>query len=221
MTIRYRSGYWRPIRFRGGILTVTAMFAAAPMTFAQTPAKAAHDQVTFTQVTFTKDIAPILQRSCQNCHRTESMAPMSLVSYQDARPWAKAIKQKVVQREMPPWFVDKNIGIRDFKDDPSLTDKEIATISAWVDSGAPQGNPADMPPPRKFEDVDQWHIGKPDLIVSMPVCIHGQAAELRLVGQLRSGLRTYRGPIHKSRRDKAVARRRNQSGSSRGDQFSF
>jgi hypothetical protein len=143
---------------------VMPMFLAAVTTLAQTPAKAAGDRVTFA-----KDIAPILQRACQNCHRSESMAPMSLVSYQDARPWAKAIKQKVVLREMPPWFIDKNIGIRDFKDDPSLTDKEIATIAAWVDSGAPQGNLADMPPPRKFEDMDQWHIGKPDLIVSMPV----------------------------------------------------
>jgi len=120
-------------------------------------------------VTFTKDVAPILQRSCQNCHRPESMAPMSLVTYQDARPWAKSIKQKVVQRDMPPWFVDKKVGIRDFKDDPSLSDREIATIAAWVDAGAPQGNPVDMPPPRKFEDVDKWHIGTPDLIVSMPV----------------------------------------------------
>jgi hypothetical protein len=137
---------------------VPAMFITAGIALAQTP-----------PVTFTKDIAPILQRSCQNCHRAESMAPMSLMTYQEARPWAKSIKQKVVQREMPPWFVDKNVGIRKFKDDPSLSDKEIATITAWVDAGAPEGNPADMPPPRKFEDVDKWHIGTPDLVVSMPV----------------------------------------------------
>ncbi len=139
---------------------VPTMFITAAVALAQTPAG---------QLTFTKDIAPILQRTCQNCHRAESMAPMSLVTYQEARPWAKSIKQKVVQREMPPWFVDKNVGIRQFKDDPSLTDKEIAIIAAWVDSGAPEGNPADMPPPRKFEDVDKWHIGTPDLVVSMPV----------------------------------------------------
>jgi len=139
---------------------VPTMFITAAVALAQTPAG---------QVTFTKDIAPILQRACQNCHRAESMAPMSLVTYQEARPWAKSIKQKVVQREMPPWFVDKNVGIRQFKDDPSLTDKEIATIAAWSDSGAPEGSPADMPPPRKFEDVDKWHIGTPDLVVTMPV----------------------------------------------------
>jgi hypothetical protein len=121
------------------------------------------------QVTFTKDIAPILQNRCQVCHRPDNIAPMSLLTYQDARPWARSIKQQVVQRNMPPWFIDQHIGIRKFKDDPSLTEQEIATIGAWVDAGAPQGNPADMPPPRKFEDADKWHIGKPDLIVSMPV----------------------------------------------------
>jgi hypothetical protein len=121
------------------------------------------------QVTFTKDIAPILQNRCQVCHRPDNIAPMSLLTYQDVRPWARSIKQQVVQRNMPPWFIDQHIGIRKFKDDPSLTEQEIATIGAWVDAGAPQGNPADMPPPRKFEDADKWHIGKPDLIVSMPV----------------------------------------------------
>jgi hypothetical protein len=120
-------------------------------------------------VTFTKDVAPILQRSCQTCHRPGSIAPMSLLTYEDARPWARSVKQKVSQRLMPPWMIDRNVGIRKFKDDPSLTDEEIATIVAWVDAGAPQGRPADMPPPRHFEDADQWHIGKPDLLVPMPV----------------------------------------------------
>src|ERR1700730_6124449 len=91
------------------------------------------------QVTFTRDVAPILQRSCQNCHRPDSIAPMSLINYEDARPWARSIKQRVEQRSMPPWHVDRNVGIRKFKDDPSLTDQEIATLTAWVDSGAPRG----------------------------------------------------------------------------------
>ncbi len=120
-------------------------------------------------VTFTKDVAPILQAHCQVCHRPDNIAPMSLLTYQDARPWAKSIKQQVVQRNMPPWFIDPHVGIRKFKDDPSLSERDIATISAWVDAGAPMGNLADMPPPRQFEDADKWHIGKPDLIVSMPV----------------------------------------------------
>src|SRR4051794_31751662 len=73
------------------------------------------------EVTFTKDIAPVLQRACQNCHRPNNIAPMSLLTYNEVRPWARAIKQKVVERNMPPWFVDRNVGIREFKDDPSLT----------------------------------------------------------------------------------------------------
>ena len=119
------------------------------------------------QVTFTKDVAPILQRSCQNCHRPGAIAPMSLLTYDDVRPWARAIKEKVSKRQMPPWYIDRNIGISAFKDDPSLSDREIATISQWVDAGAPRGNPTDMPPPRQFSDLDQWHIGKPDFIVTM------------------------------------------------------
>jgi hypothetical protein len=120
-------------------------------------------------VTFTKDVAPILQKHCQVCHRPDNIAPMSLLTYQDVRPWAKSIKQQVVQHNMPPWFIDPHVGVRKFKDDPSLSEQEIATIAAWADAGAPMGNPADMPPPRQFEDADKWHIGKPDLIVSMPV----------------------------------------------------
>jgi hypothetical protein len=120
------------------------------------------------QVTFTKDIAPILQRSCQNCHRPESIAPMSLLTYEDVRPWARSIKQRTALREMPPWFIEKNIGIQKFKDDPSLSDEEIATIAKWADSGAPRGNPADMPPGRQFADAAAWSIGTPDLIISSP-----------------------------------------------------
>src|SRR5262249_19329354 len=124
-------------------------------------------QVPQAQVTFTKDVAPILQRNCQVCHRPGAIAPMSLLTYEDARPWARAIKEKVVRREMPPWYIDRNVGITEFKDDPSLSDAEIAIISKWVDAGAPIGAPADMPAPRHFSDVDQWHIGKPDYIVTM------------------------------------------------------
>ncbi|PWT98726.1 MAG: hypothetical protein C5B51_28690 [Terriglobia bacterium] len=119
------------------------------------------------EVTFSKDVAPIFQRACQNCHRPGSIAPMSLLTYKDARPWARSIKAKVVLREMPPWHIDRTVGIHKFKDDPSLSDDEIATISKWVDSGAAEGNPADLPSPRQFSDLDNWHIGKPDLVVTM------------------------------------------------------
>ena len=95
--------------------------------------------------TFTKDVAPIFQAKCETCHRTDSMAPMSLVTYQEARPWAKSIKARVAARQMPPWHIDKNIGIQEFKNDRSLTDQEIDTIARWVDGGAPMGDPKDMP----------------------------------------------------------------------------
>src|SRR5436190_14434807 len=107
--------------------------------------------------TFSKDIAPILQRSCQNCHRPGAIAPMSLLTYQDARPWAKSIKAKVTAREMPPWYIDRHVGITKFKDDPSLSEAEIAAIVKWVDAGAPAGDPQDLPPAGAFSDLDQWH----------------------------------------------------------------
>ena len=121
------------------------------------------------EVTFAKDVVPILQRSCQNCHRPGQIGPMSLLTYRDARPWARSIKQRVQTREMPPWFIDRDLGVQKFKNDVSLTEEEIATIVQWVDNGAPRGNPADMPPPREFDDMDRWHIGEPDLIVQMAV----------------------------------------------------
>jgi len=120
------------------------------------------------QVTFAKDVAPILQEHCQVCHHPNTVAPMSLMTYQDARPWAKAIKAKVAAREMPPWFIDKNIGVQHFDNDTSLSDQEIATLVKWADGGALEGNPADIPSPRQFPDEQTWQIGKPDVIVSLP-----------------------------------------------------
>src|SRR5215469_8590359 len=120
------------------------------------------------QVTFTKDVAPILQERCQVCHRAGTFAPMSLVTYDQTRPWARSIRQKVLAREMPPWFIDKNVGVQHFINDVSLSDQEIATIVKWVDGGAPEGNPSDMPPPRQFADGQAWQIGKPDMIVTLP-----------------------------------------------------
>jgi hypothetical protein len=120
-------------------------------------------------VTFTKDVAPILQRSCQKCHHPGSIAPMSLLTYEEVRPWARSIKLRVSNREMPPWFIDRTVGVKKFKDDPSLTDEEIAAIVKWVDAGSPMGDPADMPAPRAFpNETDRWHIGQPDLVVTMP-----------------------------------------------------
>ena len=144
----------------GGALVGTLALVAAAPAAAQGGAEA----------TFTKDIAPILQRSCQSCHRPGpgGGAPMSLLTYSEVRPWARAIKARTAERTMPPWFIEKEVGVQDFKDDPSLSDAEIALIGGWVDAGAPRGNPADLPPPREFSDGKEWTIGEPDLIVSSP-----------------------------------------------------
>jgi hypothetical protein len=118
-------------------------------------------------LTYTKDVAPIMQRSCQTCHRPGTNAPMSLTTYEDVRPWARSIKAKVQARLMPPWHIERNVGIQQFKDDPSLSDAEIATIASWVDAGAPRGTTAEPPAPT-FPDDETWTIGEPDVIVEIP-----------------------------------------------------
>jgi hypothetical protein len=122
-------------------------------------------------LTFTRDIAPILQAKCENCHRPGTAAPMALRTYDEVRPWAPLIKDRVAKRMMPPWPLDKTIGIQDFKNDLSLSDEQIQTIIAWVDAGAPQGNLADMPAPRQWPDPNSWAYEQvfgrpPDLVVS-------------------------------------------------------
>jgi len=123
-------------------------------------------------VTFTKDIAPIFQEKCESCHRKDSMAPMSLVTYQEVRPWAKSIKERVALRQMPPWHLDKTVGIQEFKNDRSLSDAQIAKIVRWVDAGAPMGDLKDMPPPKEFPGENTWQLakvyGEPDLIIKSP-----------------------------------------------------
>src|SRR5262245_47371340 len=96
-------------------------------------------------VTFTTDVMPILQQKCQECHRAGSMAPMSLITYAETRPWAKAIRERVITRQMPPWHIDPTVGVQQFKNDMSLTQSQIDTIVRWVDQGAPQGDAKDMP----------------------------------------------------------------------------
>ena len=125
--------------------------------------------------TFTKDVAPIFQNKCEACHRPESIAPMSLVTFEESRPWARSIKNRVTARQMPPWHIDKTIGIQDFKNDRSLTDKEVDTITRWVDAGSPKGDPKDMPAPVPWPSEQGWNLAKqfgqaePDLVIkSMP-----------------------------------------------------
>ena len=115
-------------------------------------------------VTFNKDVMPILQANCQECHRPGEAVPMSLMSYESARPWAKSMKKMVEAREMPPWHADRSIGT--WKNERGLTDEEIATISRWADAGAPRGDPNDLPPAREF--AQGWKIGEPDMIFTMP-----------------------------------------------------
>src|SRR4029450_1419535 len=116
------------------------------------------------EVTFTKDVAPILYSKCVACHRAGEVAPMPLLTYEDARPWARAIKQRVVLRQMPPWFADPKYGT--FANDPSLTTREIDTISKWVDGGVVKGDVKDLPKPPQF--TDGWQLGEPDMIVELP-----------------------------------------------------
>jgi hypothetical protein len=114
--------------------------------------------------TFTKNVAPILQARCQICHRPGDAAPFSLITYEQARPWAKAIESAVLQRKMPPWFADPHYG--KFSNDSSLQQSEIDTLAAWVDAGSPKGDPNDMPPTRMF--ADDWAIPKPDAVSELP-----------------------------------------------------
>ena len=145
--------------YKNAILTVSlvtiAMFAVAvdKATTANTAT-----------VTFSKDIAPILYAKCASCHRAGEMAPMSLLNYKEVRPWAKSIREKVVSRDMPPWYADPNHG--EWANDASLTAAQIETIRAWADTGAKEGDPKQLPATPKFTDSD-WKFGKPDVVLSM------------------------------------------------------
>ena len=118
------------------------------------------------EVTFHKDIEPILQRSCQNCHREGGVGPMPLVTFDQVAPFAGLIEYKTGLRDragaMPPWYMEKNIGIQGYKNDPSLSDAEIAAISTWARNGTPKGDPLHSPEPLVFDDSLKWTAGEPD-----------------------------------------------------------
>jgi hypothetical protein len=113
--------------------------------------------------TFSKDVAPILYKNCTNCHRPGEIAPMSLLTYSDARPWAKSIATRVARGTMPPWHADPAHG--EFLNDRRLSDADKDTIARWVGAGAPEGNTADLPPQPKY--AEGWMIGQPDVVLSM------------------------------------------------------
>ena len=143
-------------------LVASVLLGATPsVAFAQAPAP-----------TFTKDVAPILQAKCESCHRPSSIGPMSLVTWEETRPWARSIRTRVASRQMPPWHIDKSVGIQHFANDRSLTDQEIDVIVRWVASGAPKGDLKDMPPPVNWPSDEQWNFkaayGEPDLIIRSP-----------------------------------------------------
>jgi hypothetical protein len=146
-------------------------------TVAQTSALAADaksgDAGAREMVTFSKDVAPILQAKCQECHQPNSIAPMSLITFQEARPWARSIKERVMTRQMPPWHIDQGVGVQKFKNDMSLTNEQISTIVRWVDGGALQGDPKDLPPAKPLVTDNEWKgvrdgYGPPDLVVKSP-----------------------------------------------------
>ena len=182
-----RNRRWTPL---AGLVVFTVALAA----LVALPPLAAAQPAAGDEVTFSRDIAPILQRSCQKCHRPDALAPMSLIHYGEVRPWARAIKNRTGLRDkpgvMPPWFIEKDIGIQSFKDDPSLSDAEIRLIAKWVDNGAPEGDPADLPPPAEFLGANEWEIGEPDLIVtSATVEVPGESPDWwGAIGHVPTGL---------------------------------
>jgi hypothetical protein len=137
-------------------ISLTLVLAALSLTAGANDSKLAG-------VTFSKDVAPLLYNNCAECHRPTGIAPMALITFKDVRPWAKSVKQRVAERSMPPWFADPNHG--EFANNPSLSQKDIDTIVAWVDGGAPKGDDKDLPPVPKF--VEGWTIGQPDVVLSM------------------------------------------------------
>ena len=136
--------------------------SAAPVTLLLALAAAPLAQPAATP-TYSKDVAPILNKNCAGCHRPGDIAPMSLLTYEDARPWAKAIRSAVALGKMPPWHAMEPRGT--FSNDRRLTDQDKETLIAWADGGSPLGNPKDLPPAPKF--VEGWDIGQPDAVVSM------------------------------------------------------
>jgi len=156
----------------------SSVFALAAGALAAIPAIGADASA---NVTFTKDIAPVLQAKCEECHRKGTSAPMSLVGYDEVRPWAKSIKQRVITRNMPPWHIDKTVGIQHFSNDRSLSDDQIAMIVKWVDEGAPKGDSKDMPAAKQWPEDQGWllakQFGEPELVLkseSYTMPAHGQ-----------------------------------------------
>jgi hypothetical protein len=145
--------------------------------YGQSGARTAGANAFGNHVTFARDVAPIFQEKCETCHRPGQGAPMNLQTFADARPWARSIKEHVATRNMPPWHLDKTIGIQQYANDRSLSDKQIRTIVEWVDDGAQLGDPKDLPAPKKWPEGSGWEYAKilgqePDVVVkSAPLTV--------------------------------------------------
>jgi mono/diheme cytochrome c family protein len=150
---------------RKAITLAAALVFVAAFSIFSLPTSTANDAKRAARaVTFNKDVAPIFFKNCAECHRTGEAAPFSVMTYKEARPWARSIKEKVVTREMPPWHADPNHG--EWSNDRRLKPAEVETIAAWVDQGAREGDSKDLPPAPRF--IDGWQIGKPDVVLQMP-----------------------------------------------------
>ncbi|MEX2581966.1 MAG: cytochrome c [Gemmatimonadota bacterium] len=170
--MKKRARFPRP-RARSGYLAVTLVVVGPlllPTMDGTASATSLGDPDPEIPVTYARDIAPILQRSCQICHNPQGIGPMSLMSYEEVRPWARVIKLRVEERVMPPWHLDRTVGIQDYENDISLSDEQIATIAEWVEMGALEGDPNDLPAPLALPDPDAWaaeaDMGRPpDLVI--------------------------------------------------------
>ena len=174
-------------RWGGAMLAALALLAlqAVPLT--------AQESATDDPVTFTRDVAPILQENCQICHRAGSVGPMALLDYRDARRYARRIKDQVARRLMPPYHLDTGVGIQEIKNDWRLSDEEIGTIVAWVDQGTLEGDPADMPEPVQWVDRQMWQLerelGPPDHIIeSAPFDVPGEGGDTWWRPRVKTGL---------------------------------
>ena len=132
------------------LITIALAILAAAALLALSASRANETKLPAKNVSFTKDVAPVFFQKCAECHRPGESAPFSTLSYKDVRPWAKSIREKVVNRQMPPWHADPRVG--QFKNDRRLTQSEIDTITAWVDGGAKEGDARDLPPAPQYAD---------------------------------------------------------------------
>jgi hypothetical protein len=175
------------------LFALVAVIAHASILSAETLVAGDPDPDPDALITFAKDVAPILQENCQICHQPGAIGPMSLMNYEEVRPWARIIQLRVEEREMPPYHYDTDVGIQQLKHDKRLSAEEIQTISSWVEAGAPFGDASDLPPPVKWPDAGAFQLaadfGPPDLIIpSTPLDVPATGQDIWHRPQVETGL---------------------------------